>query len=114
MQHRTNKQSAGNKILKKPNSPLSSLGQSPLLKGNQADAWYRTTIISYFIISNDKISWKVFNKDQNKGSYAEYLLIITLNIENMSAFPKVSYTFNGIPIKFLYDFCGFCQGAILK
>lgn len=51
------------------------------------------------------------NRDQNKGSYAQYLLIITLNIENMSAFPKVIYTLNKIPIKFSGDFCGYCQGV---
>ena len=51
------------------------------------------------------------NRDQNKGSYAQYLLIITLNIENMSAFPKVIYTLNEIPVKFSYDFCGYWQDA---
>lgn len=29
----------------------------------------------------------------------------------MSAFPKVIYALNAIPIKFSYDFCGYCQGA---
>ena len=47
MQCRTSKQSTGKEILKKANSPLSILGQSPLLKGNQVDVWYRTMIISY-------------------------------------------------------------------
>ena len=53
----------------------------------------------------EKYSTKTRTKEAMHDIY------LTPNIENMSAFPKVIYALNAIPLKLSYDFCGYCQGA---